>query len=219
MMRKRLLCAVLALVLLLSAQPAAAARGNMRSTIFSSRVKMPVVRVTVPTRGQVYINPLRFPISIGTEEPETGQIITAPASLANYSDAPVQVDVAVTGGVKEGSDMILASSSTQGSSGGSKRAFVYFEITTADSEDPADAQWASAYDPSKHIVVVDSVEKTKNNAVTLSAKTLDGEVAPGGYAPFRLTGDAVENPATAWNNKDGLVVQIAFTFTPLPYQT
>ena len=54
--------------------------------------------------------------------------------------------------------------------------------------------------------------------MTLPARTLDGEVAEGGYAPFRLTGDAVKNPTDAWNTRDGINVMVAFTFTPLSYE-
>lgn len=216
-MRKGLLCVILTLILLFSAQPAAAAEtGNHRSTTITADCRLPNIHVTVPTSGTVYLNPLKLPVSIGDIEVDDEQIISTPACIANMSDAPLQVDVTVTGAVKTDSTMSLAVSPTKGK-GTSKSAFVYFEIQASDSEDPDDVEWASAYDKSKHVAVIEGVPITKKDIVRLSAKTLDDEVADGGYAPFRLSGDAVETPDEAWTKKDGIIVTVAFTFTPLPY--
>ena len=215
MKRKGLLCAVLALVLLFSAQPAAMAAGNMRSTIIRANCRLPIIRVTVPTRASVYFNPLRFPVSIGDGETDE-QIISTPASIANESEVPLEVDVTVTGAVKTGSTMTLASAPT-GGTGTEKSAFVYFEMKQADSEYPEDVAWDPAYDASKHIAIVPGTSITRQSMLTLPARTLDGEVAEGGYAPFRLSGDAVKNPTNAWNIRDGIYVTVAFTFTPLSY--
>lgn len=219
MKRKGLLCAILALVLLFSAQPGAMAAntGNKRSTVITATSKMPVIRVTVPTRGTVYINPLKVPVSIGDWESED-QIISTPNSIANKSDVPVAVDVTVTGIIKTGSTMTLASYPTNGR-GTDKSAFIYFEITQSDYDDPDYADWAPSYNASKHIAIVDGVPITQEKIITLPAKTLEGEVAEGGYAPFRLTGDAVQEPEVAWNSRDGINVTVAFTFTPLPYES
>lgn len=219
MKRKRLLCAILALVLLCAAQPAAlaaAATGNKRSTDVKATSRLPVIQVTVPTRGTVYINPLKLPVSIGDWE-ANDQIVSTPNTLANHSEVPVSVDVEVTASVKSGSTMRLVSGPT-GGVGTNKDAFIYFEMVQADSEYPEDAEWASGYDASKHIIVGDGIPTSKTGMVTLPARNLlDAEVAPGGYAPFRLAGDAVVEPDTPWNNKDGINVTIAFTFTPLSY--
>lgn len=215
MKRKRLLCALLALVLLFSAQPAAMATGNIRSMIIRTSVKLPIIRVTVPTSASVYINPLRLSVSIGDLESDE-QIISTPAAIANESEVPVEVDVAVIGAVKTGSAMTLASAPT-GGAGGEKQAFVYLEIKQADSADPEDVQWDSAYDAAKHIAIIPGVSNKKQKVLTLPAGTPDGGVAAGGYAPFRLSGDAVKTPTNAWNSKDGINVSVAFTFTPLSY--
>lgn len=114
--------------------------------------------------------------------------------------------------------MTLADYPTRGV-GTEKSAFVYFEIKQSSSEDPEDVKWDRSYDASKHIAVVDGVPITKEKILTLPAKTLDGEVAKDGYAPFRLTGDAVKTPTEAWNSRDGINVTVAFTFTPLPYES
>lgn len=215
MKRKKLLCAILALVALFSAQPAAMATGNVRSTIIRTTCRLPVIRVTVPTSASVYINPLRFPVSIGDGESDE-QIISTPAAIANMSEVPVEVNVRVAGAVKTGSTMTLASAPT-GGVGTEKSAFIYFEIKQSNSEYPEDVQWDSSYDEAKHIAIIAGEPVTRQNIMTLPARTLDGEVAEGGYAPFRLTGDAVKKPTTAWNSMDGVNVTVAFTFTPLSY--
>ena len=114
--------------------------------------------------------------------------------------------------------MTLAPAPT-GGIGTEKEAFVYFEIKQADSGDPADIKWEPAYDAGKHIAVISDAPETRENILTLPARTLAGEVAAGGYAPFRLTGDAVKSPTDPWNSMDGINVTVAFTFTPLPYES
>lgn len=222
MKRKRLICAVLALVMLFSMQSAATAAypgGNIRSTEFSSALRMPVISVSVPSYASVYINPLRLPVSIGSGEEDTGQILSTPTCLINRSDAPLDVDVTVTGAINEGSDMTLAPSTTKGSGSTAKRVFIYFEIQSASTDDVEAVQWDAAYDPAKHIVVSSTGSNTKRNLIRLAPMTLDGDVGEGGYGPFRLTGDAIEHPSTPWNGNDGIKVQIAFTFTPVPFDS
>lgn len=217
MKQKRLLCAILALVLLCAAPlPVLAAQiSNKRDTVLSATPRMPTIKVTVPTRGSVYINPLNLPVSIGNLD-SSASIISTPHTLANYSDAPVRVDVTVTGNVKSGSTMTLASEPT-GGVGTEKSAFIYFEMKVSNYSDVAYMKWDSAYDADKHIALVDGVPQTKTGMVTLAAKNIDGTVASGGYAPFRLTGDCVKKPLTSWTSKDGINVVVAFTFTPLLY--
>ena len=218
MKRKHLLCALMALVLLFSAQPAALASnaGNQRSTVINAdTVRLPVIRVTIPSRGTVYVNPFKLPITINDEDVDD-QIVSVPANIANESEVPVEVDITVLGTLKPGSDMNLVATPT-GGTGTAKNAFVYFEIQQSNSDDPEDVTWDPAYDPAKHSVVIENVLQTYPVKLTLPAMTRDGEVAPGGYAPFRLAGDAVKTPTNPWTKLDGINVIITYTFTPLPY--
>lgn len=220
MNQKRLFCAVLALVLLLSVQPATAAAGtgNIRSTTITAKCRIPVIKVTVPATGSVYLNPYKLTVSIDGEG-RYDQIICTPCVIANESDIPLQVDVKVTGAINPGSDMELATKSTSDSTSTRKMAFIYFEIQSTDTRNPRDVYWDDVYDKSKHIVISTAEEgKSKKNVLTLAAKTPDGKMAEeGGYAAFRLTGDAIEEPQSAWNAKDGISVTVAFTFTPVSY--
>lgn len=214
MKRKGMLCAILALVLLFSVQPAAAAP-NQRSTVINATCRLPVIRITLPPSGSVYINPFQLPVTINGRNEEQ-QIVSSRGRIASKSDIPLNVDVTVTGAVKSGSTMTLASSPT-GGSGSAKSAFVYFEIHQVDDPDYDLVDWDAEYDAAKHIVVTDGVPITKKSIMTLPAMTMDKEVAPGGYALFRLSGDAVRQPTDAWTSNDGLTVTVAFTFTPIPY--
>lgn len=215
MKRKILLCVALALLLSFSVQPAAAITES-HTMIIEATCRLPIIRVTIPTRAEVYLNPFEIPVSIGGIE-SAAQVISTPASIANMSEVPLKVDVTVTGTIKENSTMALTETPT-GGTGSDKEAFVYFEIVQANTGNPDDVTWAVAYDASKHIVVKNGAV-TKENVLTLPAKTSNDEVAENGYAPFRLAGDAVEEPTDEWNEDDGIDVTVAFTFTPLPYSS
>ena len=122
----------------------------------------------------------------------------------------------MTGAVKEGSDMTLAATPTN-KAGTAKEAFVYFEIVQSNYEEVRRSLWAEAYDPTKHIVVTEGESPARTDMLTLEPLNKYGEVAKGGHAQFRLAGDAVRKPESEWNQKDGIDVMIAFTFTPVSY--
>ena len=215
MKRKVLLCALAALTLMCSTRPAAALLSNERGTVIEATSRMPIINVTIPTSAEVYINPFQLPLEIDGES-RREQIICSPAIIASASDVPLKVGVTVTGAVKEGSDMTLAAAPT-GGTGTSKSAFVYFEIVQSDWDYVRNGLWAAAYDPAKHIAVDARAAQTKTDLVTLSPLNKYGEIAKGGYAQFRLAGDAVRKPTNEWNTNDGINVTVAFTFTPVSY--
>lgn len=216
-MRKRLLCAALALTMLFSAQSAAAAAetGNLRSMTIKTKTRMPTISVTVPGSAWVFLNPYHLDVEIDAEETDE-QIVCPPCGIVSESDIPLKVDVTVTGELYEGCDMVLYTSSTKGSTSKTKRAFVYFEMQRSPTDDPDDVVWDDEYDKSKHIVVKES-PVSKKDILTLEAMTLDGDVADGGAAAFRLTGDVIMYPTKPWTEQDGLNVEVVFTFTPVPY--
>lgn len=75
-------------------------------------------------------------------------------------------------------------------------------------------------------LLVGAVAKTGTKLCTLAAGAdtvkadgtagTDGVLDPqaGGFMLARLGGDVVQNPTTAWTARDGVVVNVAFTFTP-----
>ncbi len=215
MKRKVLLCVLTVLTLFCSTRPAAALLSNERSTVIGGDTRLPVIRVLVPTRAEVYINPYQLPVEIDGET-RREPILCTPAVIASASDIPLKVSVTVTGTVKEESDMTLAAAPT-GGAGTTKSAFVYFEIVQSNSDEVINSLWAGAYDPANHIRIVADVPQTRTDIMTLPPMTKDNEIARGGYAQFRLTGDAVWKPTSEWTTKDGINVIVAFTFTPVPY--
>lgn len=215
MKRKKLFCALAAFLLLFSQPSAEALLSNERSTVIEGLARLPVINVIVPVSANVIINPFELPVWIGGEESEA-QIISSSSYLVNASEVPMNVGITVTGRVKEGSDMTLASSPT-GGNGSQKQAFIYFEIQKSSTNEPEGVTWDTSYDPSKHILVIEGTPNGKSDLLRLPAITREREVAAGGCAPFRLTGDAVRNPTNEWTGKDGIYVTVAFTFTPLHY--
>lgn len=220
MRRKRLHCAVLALVLLVTARPAAAAAvpPNGVSVTITADTRVPIIDVSVPDSADVIINPYEMPVDIGTGQKDYGQIISTPSCVSNYSDTAIQMDLAVTAHVREDSTMELVQSPT-GGGGTQKQAFIYLEFQQTDTDRFQDVQWDSAYSASKptHIVLREGETVFRTNLMKLPPVTPKGKVAPGGYAPFRLTGDAAASPTDEWTTDDGIDVRIAFTFKPLPY--
>lgn len=214
MKRKALLCAVLALMLFISAQPAAALTSNQRTTVIEGIARLPVINVVVPASVDVMINPLKMPVAIGNADSDE-QILCSPAYIVSCSDIPLKVDVKATGTVNSGSDLTLASSPTNGS-GTSKRAFLYFEMQQTSIDDWEYVRWDPAYDASKHINVTTTAH-TKREMVTLPTLTQDGELPENAYAWFRLSGDAAKDPDNPWTTDDGISVTVAFTFKPVPY--
>lgn len=226
-MRKRLsrfFTVAVALVLVLSATPATGGAADSRSprnmtTVFTTEYTKPEVKVIVPSTGAVFINPYESSVQIGNEE-EAGQIISVPSSIANLSRMPLQVDVTVSATILEGSDMRLSSTSTKETESRIKKAFMYFEIknvSTALAEAPESVRWDGNYSEDTSIIVSAIANRSRKNMVTLAAASRDGEVTNNGSAAFHLGGDAVKNPKTPWNEKDGVKVAVSFSFKPLPY--
>lgn len=214
MKRKALLCAILALTLLFSGQPASALTSNQRETVIQATARVPVISVTVPASVDIMINPFRMPVQIGGEESDA-QIVCSPAYILSTSDIPLKVDITVTGSVYANSDLTLVSAPTNGA-GSSKNAFVYFEMQQTSVDDWEYVRWDPVFDAAKHINVTTTAQ-TKRAMVTLPPLTLDGELPENAYAWFRLAGDAARAPTNEWSTNDGINVTVAFTFTPVSY--
>lgn len=209
-MKKRLaLCLIAAMVLLL---PIPAQASNTSNTVITAKPYLPDIKieVVVPASGNVYINPNRLPIEVDTSI-ENKQIVSDSLAIENLSDVPLSVSVEVTGTIKGGSDMGLASESTAGEDTTAKRAFMFFEIQSA--SDPSAVTWSNVYREDKHILIREST-RTGKNIIILGAADQAKR-----YGVFRVNGDCVQNPRDAWTEKDGVKVEVAFTFSPLPVGT
>lgn len=178
------------------------------STKFTATYMAPKITVTVPATAEVFINPYQMPVVIDNKETDA-QIVSTPVCIENKSEVPINVSVSATGKIKEGSNMRLVMTPTQGTTLTSKSAFVYFEIQAANSDDLDAVYWDDEYDATKHLVIR-TYARTMKNIVALGAA---GE--EGCFGAFRLSGDCVARPKTAWTENDGIDVAISFTFTPL----
>lgn len=81
-----------------------------------------------------------------------------------------------------------------------------------------DSAWTEA---AKKELVVGLKDVKGDGLATLEKPTVgtDGAVTAypaGSIVMFRLTGDCTESPKTAWDEKDGFTVNVAFTFKPAP---
>lgn len=208
-MKKRLALCLIAALLLLPPVPARASSGN---TVITAEPYLPDIKieVVVPASGNVYINPNRLPIEVDASI-ENKQIISDSLAIENLSDVPLSVSVEVTGTIKSGSDLRLASESTVGEDTTAKRAFMFFEIQSV--SDPSAVTWSNVYREDKHILIREST-RTGKNIIILGAADQAKR-----YGVFRVNGDCVQNPRDAWTEKDGVEVEVAFTFSPLPVGT
>lgn len=210
---KKTAASIAAALMLLTSSPAlAASAGSSQTTEITVNCLIPDVKiqVVVPTASEVYVNPKSLPVRIDGKIDES-QIISEPACIENKTEVPLLISASVTGVIKEGSDMTLGSSSTQGATTRSKKAFIYFEMKAADSEDE-DVAWDAAYDVNKHIRV-STVAKSKKNFLTLGAAGTSGC-----FGVFHLAGDCIANPRTEWTTDDGVDVNVSFTFIPVPLE-
>ena len=206
MKKKLLFCTIVALLL----SATAFASGSRPSTTISVLCNLPEIQVTVPSTGEIYFNPFQLPVEIDGES-VSEPILSEPMSIENKSEVPLSITVSVTGTIKEGSNMRLATSSTKDLGLSSKRAFVYFEMQAV--ADPDQVVWDGEYDEAKHIIVRTATKTKKNLAIIAQANQ------PKQFGAFRLTGDCVPYPKYPWTEADGIDVEIAFTFKPLSVAT
>lgn len=207
-MKKRLTLCLFAAMLLLLPIPARAS--NTSSTFITAEPYIPDIKieVVVPASGDVYINPYWLPLRVGASI-ENKQIVSNALAIENLSEVPLSVSVEVTGSIR--GDLRLASESTAGEETTVKRAFMYFEILAV--TNPNSVAWSNAYSEDKHVLIREST-RIKKNIITLGAADQAKR-----YGAFRISGDCVQNPREAWTEYDGVDIDVAFTFTPLPVGT
>ena len=214
-MMKRLSLCLMAVLLLVLPPTAYAEEESVTNTktVVTATLNEPqvLVEVSVPTSGDVQINPYGFPVKIGANI-EDSQVVSAPAYIENLGQTPLRISVSVTGEIKSGSDMALQGDSTTLWPTTSKKAFLYFEILAV--SDPDDVDWADEFDMDKHVVVRDQSTKIKKGIAILGTPEQKKN-----YGVFRLTGDCIENPKIPWTEEDGVDVEIVFTFTPMAVWT
>lgn len=212
-MKKRLsLCLLLVLLLSLTVPAHAITVRDGSETLITAEPYLPdiTIEVVVPTSGNVYINPDRLPVKVDGMIVDK-QIVSDSFNIENLSEVPLRVNVEVEGTIKRGSDMGLLLQSAATVTTTTKKAFIFFEIQA--SSNPSSVTWSSEYDANKHVIVREA-SRTKKNIVVLGSAEQEKR-----FGVFRLAGDCIQNPREPWTEKDGVDVEIIFTFEPLPVGT
>lgn len=203
-MRKRL-CAYLTLLLLSGCFILPAKAGSRYSTTINAICQLPEIVVTVPATAEVFINPYKMPVAVGSSE-TPAQIVSTPAAIENKSKVPLRVTATINSIIDPEANMRLSSSSTQGANSG-KYAFIYFEMHAV--SDPDQVAWDSEFNREKHILVLGGESRPQDMII------LDQADKPNHFGAFRITGDCTLDPRIPWTEHDKLDVSITFTFTPL----
>lgn len=214
-MKKKTLVLLMACILALSMTAVVYAAGSSKTTI-SALYREPEIKVNVPTMGELYLNPMRLPLTIDGHV-EDAQIINTPWSIENQSECAVRVNAEVYADINSRSDMLLSTRSLAGSRTRGKRAFIYLDMRVTDpGVDLTTLNWnQTVYDGKKQILVTET-GRERSNIMTLAGPAGDGRVSPGSVGAFRLSGDATENPSEEWNSAvDTIAVHITFTFRPV----
>lgn len=175
-----------------------------QETTITGTTQAPTIKVTVPSTGDVVINP--YGMKYGDDD-ATDKVISAAQFIKNESDVDIAISVTVTGKVDEGSNAVLATAALKGTET-TKSVFLYFEILEA-TDDSTEPTWAEGYNKDLHVIAA-AKATTKAGVHTMKA---GNETAT--YAAFHLAGDVASAPATPWADTDTVSVVIAFTFNPV----
>lgn len=206
------------------ASPAFAASNS----VITGNYKEVRLAVSVPSTGKAVINPYGLPIALNDTYSISGQGISnaAPLTVQNRSAVPLTVDVSITGAVL-GNFAFETGSSISTTETGNK-GLVKFEMfpapalteATLENEDTLIGGFAALDSanalPSGGVQVkgVTGTPDAATNIMTLREGDENGSLQAGGAAYFRLTGQAVKKPNTAWAAADGFTATIAFSFSP-----
>lgn len=219
-MKNRMAALLSAAILMVLLTPTVQATTSKYQTKVTANCVMPemAINVVVPTGTKAYLNPKQLPVKIGSTI-VAAMIFSDEAYIENRSKVPVKVSTSLKGTIKSGSNLTLATASFATDETKVKKAFMYFEIQAVN--DPENVTWAEEYDAEKHVVVA-KTQKINKDIISLAA--YDAEAEEGGeaakrFGAFRLGGVCTDFPTSPWTSKDGVNVEIVFTFTALPLTT
>ncbi len=222
--KKRIASTVLAGAMAMAmAVPAFAADPEPNTTVLTGTYKPIILAVTVPTTGNVIINPYGLPVELDEETVISGEQITngAPLLISNQSKVALAVGASVIGEVKGTG---VAFSDTDASNETDKKINAVFQAfkapgVTADTE-PEELNAMFAELKSDDAVLTATVKATSEEAtgdLVLREGDEEGLTQDGGAAFFRLSGTVSKKPTTAWADTDGFTTTVAFTFEPGEY--
>lgn len=163
-----------------------------------------VLEVTIPSSGEVIINPHRDPVRIDGIEIRD-QIINKAQQLANHSGVPIIVTASVSADTgSSGGLTIVDHQIDKGET--DKLAYLYVEFANLSSADE-EPVWSGGYTGASNQLLVSGSGSVTGDVLRVEA----GDKIPE-YASYRLFGSLSENPAAGWHKGDKLSVTVSFNF-------
>jgi hypothetical protein len=160
-----------------------------------------LIEVTVPTTGQITINPYRMHVVVDAETGETSrdQIVHQAQTLVNHTDFPVAVNVSLSAAFPAASSARFVTAPPDRSSL-EKDVFLYVEFQN----DPD--QWLDGYVGADNQLIVTDQVMDAENVMTL---------APNGQGSFHFSGAMAAGDYPMWSADDAFSVNMVFSFTSL----
>ena len=197
----------------------------------------------MPVKAMYKATPEAEPVAVDTLK-TAGKIATQPLVAVNKCDVTLDVGATVSGTVKGSLMLASKDVSTLKTKSAvvyleckQDTTLDNTNLSSTDADQPIEGvkgadlvaafnDWdATSYDFGTDAVnagkiLVGTTAKTKANLCTMAAAEESAtpgdpmEPQKGSFMLFRLGGDVVQAPTDAWTAKDGVVVNVAFTFTP-----
>lgn len=175
-------------------------------------ISLPTLKLKLPTNINFGVNPYKLTVDFGDLEDQTDKIISPEFTIENDSDCAVNVDMNISAAT-EGNATISTKALTAKDT--KNIVFLYVETTTTS------GTYAGSYpsDTAKQYVFgTNAKPNVVKKAFTLEAKdATDGSGKDAGY--FKICGDAVSNPDTAWADTDKISATIKFDIAPTVIET
>lgn len=181
--------------------------GNATKSIDSTLQVEPNIEVTVPSSGQIIINPYHMKVNMA-EHVSTDQIVSVEQFLVNHSNVPIQINASAYGKPKEESELCFAENMDDLNSG-SKAAYIYMEFQHSP-DGTSVSSWSESYQDADNQLLITSRENAKTGVLTLAA----GDQSPT-YGAYRFFGAAAVSPDQPWTVKDDFDLTVVFHFVPL----
>lgn len=209
-MTKKIISSILALasVLTIGSTAIAAESSTSANTVKGdATLSLPTLKLKLPTNVNFGVNPYKLEVDFGDLTDQTDKIISPEFTVENDSDCAVNIDMSISAST-EGNATISTKALTAKDTKNS--VFLYVEATTTK------GTYAESYpsDSAKQYVFGTEAKPTvAKKAFTLEAKdATTGSGKDAGY--FKICGDAVSNPDTAWAATDKISATIKFDIAP-----
>lgn len=177
----------------------------------TGQVKLPTLKVTVPTAFDVVLNPFQLAYEDADGNKYKTQIVTVPQVIKNESDVAVAINIKEFKATPAGDAKVVQKAVGKATD---KSVYLYLEVVNVASEDASTAKFTgTGLVPGDD----DTTQTSKDAVVTLAAISDTVEAT---YAAFKLGGDMVVNPvdedgeADPWVAADKVDVSFKITFTP-----